>query len=124
MKKTLLIVACIAFALSAQAGKYLSASIDREIKERAKEEWPGDYSMQTYEVKKQRAAFKTFHEFRAPSGMNTSTFNAIKARAETEWPKDFSMQLYELKQQVKGWQELNSLPSIGTICSNPWNVLN
>lgn len=107
MKKTLLLTLCIAAALSVQAGTYLSASIERGIKERAKTEWPGDYSMQAYEIKNQTDAFKTFHAMRCPSGMSSSTFEAIKKRAEQEWAKDYSMQLYELKNQIKGWQKVN-----------------
>ena len=107
MKKTLLLIACISLALSVQAGKYLSASIQKEIKKSAELEWAGDYNMQAYEIKKQTAAFKTFHEMRSPSGMTSSTFTAIKKRAAREWPKDYSMQLYELKKQIQGWQEVN-----------------
>ena len=51
MKKTLLLIVCMAAALSVQAGKYLSASIQKEIKTSAEQEWPGDYSMQAYEIK-------------------------------------------------------------------------
>jgi hypothetical protein len=108
MKKTLLLTFCLGFALSVQAGKYLSASISKVIKERAETEWPGDYAMQAYEIKNQTAAFKTFHEMKPPSGMTSSVFEEIKKRAEKEWPKDFEMQLYELKNQIKGWQEVNS----------------
>jgi len=108
MKKTIrLTTLCIAAAFSVQAGKTLTSSLQAEIKKSAEAEWPGDYSMQAYEIKNQTEAFQTFHAMEKPSSMSNSTFELIKSRAEKEWPKDYSMQLYELKKQIEGWQEVN-----------------
>ena len=107
MKKTLLLIVCMMAALSVQAGQHLTAFIEREIRERAKQEWPDDYSMQSSEITQQKTAYQKFQGMSRPIEMSTSTFNAIKTRAEKEWPKDYSMQLYELKNQLKAWLELN-----------------
>lgn len=105
--KSALIILCIAVATAVQAGQSMTSSIQAEIKKRAEVQWPGDYSMQAYEIKNQTADFNAFQAMTKPDSMSSSTFELIKSRAERQWPMDYSMQLYELKNQVKDWMQIN-----------------
>ena len=107
MKRTLMMTLCIAVAITVQAGKTMSASIQAEIKKAAEIEYPNDFSMQAYEIKSQTEAFEKFHSMEKPSSMSNSTFELIKSRAERQYPKDYSMQFYELKSQISGWLKVN-----------------
>jgi hypothetical protein len=105
MKKTLLLIACIALATAAQAQR-MDVRTENEIRKRAEQEWPKDYSMQAYEIKKQKEAFYHLGQYR-PSGVDSRTLDEIKKRAADEWPGDYSMQLYETKNQASAWLKLN-----------------
>jgi len=106
MKKTMtLLIACMMVAGMVQAQR-MDVRTENEIRKRAEQEWPKDYSMQAYEVKKQKDAFYNLWQYR-PSNIDSRTMEEIKKRAATEWPGDYSMQLYETKKQAEAWMRLN-----------------
>jgi len=106
MKKTMLLIVCMTVAGLVQAAS-LTSSIRAEIKKRAEQKWPGDYSMQAFQIEKEVAAFEKFQTLERPASMSYSAFDLIKSRAERKWPGDYSMQVYEAENQIDGWIRVN-----------------
>ena len=75
------------------------------IKQAASREWPTDYQMQAYKIKKEIAAYKELQQLSA-SNVPTDVFQRIKTAAVDEWPEDYEMQVYKIRQQVKAYQDL------------------
>lgn len=86
------------------------------IVKQANEKWQGDYSMISYEIKKQCKAFYELFKMEKPTGMTEDTFKTIQAKAMIKWNKrdsndkiieaDWAMVLYETKKQVKAYLEI------------------
>jgi hypothetical protein len=80
--------------------------INDSIRAKAQREWPDDYDMQVYEIKKQVAACKWIYQTQYIIGVPLETFRAIKSKAADEWPDDYDMQKYEIEKQVKAYKQL------------------
>lgn len=62
------------------------------LKEKAKKDWPNDYSTQEYWINEQSEAYDY---------METIDDNPIKRQAQRDWPLDFSTQKYWYEEQVE-----------------------
>ena len=87
MKKLFFILILIFFT----AGVAFSQSIETEIREFSKREYPNDYKMQQYIYKQQMSAYKY---------MLTVTDSEVKQIAIHEYPNDYSMQQYTYDNQL------------------------
>jgi hypothetical protein len=63
-----------------------------KLKEKAKKDWPNDYSTQEYWINTELEAY---------DHMETIEDNPIKRQAQRDWPLDFSTQKYWYEQQVE-----------------------
>lgn len=106
MKKTIILMVCMMVSGLVQAASMTSAIRD-EIKKNAELKWPGDYSMQAYQIEKETGAYEKFQAMDKPSSMSYSIFKMIKDNAERKWPADYSMQVYEVEKQIDGWIKIN-----------------
>jgi len=74
-----------------------------KIKSKAEEKWPGNFSMQKYEIDRQTEAYNTIQGL-----LNTTDYNAdILKLAIEKWDDEYSMQVYEYERQLKAFKELN-----------------
>jgi len=83
----------------------------------ASEEWGTDYSMVSYEVKKQCKALYEFLEMEKPNRMTENTYSAIRAKAMSKWMEwdsndkiikaDWEMVMYEIKKQIKAYLKIH-----------------
>ncbi|WP_295204243.1 hypothetical protein [uncultured Chryseobacterium sp.] len=72
------------------------ATIEK-LKEKAKKDWPNDYSTQEFWINEQIEAYDY---------METIEDNAIKKQAQKDWPLDFSTQKFWYEEQVEAKQRL------------------
>lgn len=63
-----------------------------KLKEKAKKDWPNDYSTQEYWINEQIEAYDY---------METIEDNSIKQKAQKDWPLDFSTQKYWYEEQIE-----------------------
>ncbi|HQT95609.1 MAG TPA: hypothetical protein PK435_13325, partial [Thermoanaerobaculaceae bacterium] len=70
-------------------------------------EWPSDYSMQAYCVKKQLAAVSSLRSRTVP-GMPIEVFNQIRSGCKQQWGDDYSMRDYCENKQIGAWQSLQT----------------
>lgn len=63
-----------------------------KIKEKAKKDWPNNYSTQEYWINEQSEAYDY---------METIEDNSIKKQAQRDWPLDFSTQKYWYEEQIE-----------------------
>lgn len=63
-----------------------------KLKEKAKKDWPNDYSTQEFWVNEQVEAYDY---------METIEDNPIKQKAQRDWPLDFSTQKYWYEEQIE-----------------------
>lgn len=63
-----------------------------KLKEKAKKDWPNDYSTQEYWINE---------EIEAYDYMETIEDNSIKRQAQRDWPLDFSTQKYWYEEQIE-----------------------
>ncbi|WP_426274849.1 hypothetical protein ACN9MN_11145 [Chryseobacterium sp. S-02] len=63
-----------------------------KLKEKAKKDWPNDYSTQEYWIDEQLEAYDY---------METVEDNPIKQQAQKDWPLDFSTQKYWYEEQIE-----------------------
>lgn len=69
-----------------------------KLKERAKRDWPNDYTTQEFWINEQIAAYE--YMLRIPD-------NSIKRKAQQDWPLDFSTQKYWYNEQIEAKERLN-----------------
>jgi len=63
-----------------------------KLKEKAKKDWPNDYSTQEYWINEQIEAYDY---------MKTIEDNPIKRQAQRDWPLEFSTQKYWYEEQIE-----------------------
>lgn len=68
-----------------------------KLKEKAKKDWPNDYSTQEYWINEQSEAYDY---------METIEDNSIKQKAQRDWPLDFSTQKYWYEEQIDAKQRI------------------
>jgi tetratricopeptide (TPR) repeat protein len=83
------------------------SDISGSIRANAEKEWPTDYEMQRYEIKKQTDAYNWVVTALSATGVPQAVFDQIKIKAANEWPDDYEMQKYEINKQVKAYTELH-----------------
>jgi hypothetical protein len=106
MKKTIMLTLCMAVALSVQADfEGMGYEVARQIRERAKEEWPNDYSMQEFEIKRQREGWKSLHTYRHHR-VPDKILKDLRDKARMEWPGDYAMQWWEFTRQIDAYLRL------------------
>lgn len=96
-------------------------SIDEEIKSLATAQWPNDFSMQVYTIKKQREGYAALHShLRTYSnlGLADQIRDWALTNARREWPNDYSMQAYSYEKNLDGYLRLSALVS-----SDEWKRL-
>ena len=69
-----------------------------KLKERAKRDWPNDYTTQEYWINEQIDAYE--YMLKIPD-------NSIKRKAQKDWPLDFSTQKYWYNEQIEAKERLN-----------------
>lgn len=75
------------------------SDIEQKLKDKAKRNWPQDYSTQEYWVHEQMVSFSYMN--RIPDN------DLIKQKAQRNWPLDFSTQEYWYDEQVEAKERLN-----------------
>lgn len=68
-----------------------------QLKEKAKKDWPNDYSTQEYWINE---------EIQAYDYMETIEDNPIKRQAQKDWPLDFSTQKYWYEEQIEAKERI------------------
>jgi hypothetical protein len=68
-----------------------------QLKEKAKKDWPNDYSTQEYWINQ---------EIEAYDYMETIEDNSIKRQAQRDWPLDFSTQKYWYEEQIEAKERI------------------
>jgi len=68
-----------------------------KLKEKAKQDWPNDYSTQEFWINQQIEAYDY---------METIDDNPIKKQAQRDWPLDFSTQKFWYEQQIEAKNRL------------------
>ena len=71
--------------------------IHNKLKDKAKRDWPNDYTTQEYWINQQLEAYEQMKQI--PN-------DAIKRQAQRDWPLDFSTQLYWYNQQIEAKERL------------------
>jgi hypothetical protein len=71
--------------------------IIEKLKEKARRDWPNDYTTQEYWINEQVEAYEY---------MKTIQDNSIKRQAEKDWPLDFSTQKFWYEEQVEAKERL------------------
>lgn len=80
------------------------AGIDAKIKAKAEADWPNDYSMQLYEIKRQTEAYEKIQAL-----PKTADYNAnILTKAIADWPDDYAMQVYQYDRDLQAFKEINN----------------
>lgn len=69
-----------------------------KLKERAKRDWPNDYTTQEYWINEQIEAYE--YMLQIPD-------NSIKRKAQQDWPLDFNTQKYWYNEQIEAKERLN-----------------
>ncbi|MCK5133713.1 MAG: hypothetical protein KAR40_16365 [Candidatus Sabulitectum sp.] len=103
MKKIILTVTLLALSSIAFA---VPSSISTKIKNKAKQDFPNDYSTQEYVIKNQEQAYSQIQNY-SYSGVPSSVINKLKEKAENEYPIDFSTQKYVIDSQVESYKKVN-----------------
>ena len=87
---------------------YKSVSTEEsEIKRNAKIEWSNDYSMQLYEIKQQKSAYRKLCSSPIPfTGKKGRAYEQIRQDAWDDWYPDFSMIVYTYETQTKDYESL------------------
>ena len=84
----------------------IPADVEKGIKAYAAKEWPGDFAMQLFTVKKERIGFQKMTSFKTQFKADELTMAIIK-QAEEDWPDNYEMQVYQFMKQIKAYYELN-----------------
>lgn len=100
MKKTIALIALFA-AVTASADNYAI------IHQFAKAKWPGDATMQQYEVKEQTRAATAFDELRRVDGVPDKVVEQIKKKAAELYPDDFTMRIVSVNEQIRQYKAAN-----------------
>ena len=95
MKKFIFILGLVILTLN----PVFSQSIETEIREFSRREYPHDYEMQQYVYKKQMSAYRY---------MITVRDSEVKEIAIREYPYDYSMQKYVYDKQLSAKRYMNS----------------
>ncbi len=69
----------------------------QKLKEKAKQDWPNDYTTQEFWVKEQLEAYDY---------MLKIDNNPIKSKAQTDWPLDFVTQKFWYNEQIKAKERI------------------
>lgn len=83
----------------------LFKNAEKEIKEKAKKDWPDDYDMQVYEINKQEEAIKKLIEGK-PKDISDSNFKKIRSKAKKQWSSDYDMRVHEEQKQFEAIRKL------------------
>jgi len=82
---------------------------DAILKKTAKRQWPNDYSMQRYEIKQQKSAYKELCSRPIPfTGKKGRAYEQIRQDAWNTWYPDFGMILFRYKKQINDYDSLQS----------------
>lgn len=73
------------------------SKIFEKLKEKAKQDWPNDYTTQEFWVKEQLEAYDY---------MLTIEENSIKSKAQKDWPLDFVTQKFWYNEQVEAKERM------------------
>jgi len=80
-----------------------------QIKNNAKLEWPNNYSLQKFEIERQKKAYKDLCSVAIMhTGRKGSAYKKIKQRAWDEWHPNFSLIQYQYNKEVAAYNSLNS----------------
>ena len=77
-----------------------------EIQAAAEKEWPGNYTMQAFEVRKQTEAWQKL-EFAEAEGIPDNVFEQLKEDAKREWHGNYNMQVFHVKRQTDSYRKLH-----------------
>jgi hypothetical protein len=72
-------------------------AVINKLKEKAKKDWPNDYSTQEFWVNEQIEAYDY---------MKTIQDNPIKRQAQKDWPLDFSTQKFWYEEQIEAKERI------------------
>ncbi|ESA36963.1 gun4 domain-containing protein [Leptolyngbya sp. Heron Island J] len=78
-----------------------------EIRLKAAEDYPDNFSTQKYFIKQQTKAWQHLKNF-SDSQLPDDILQSIVSKAKSDYPNDYSTQLYFVKKQVEAWKALNT----------------
>ena len=90
-----------------QAEKNKDTSIVAKIKANAAEEWPNDYTMQKFVIKRELEALKKLGTYLNKYENGPIEINKIMLRAFGKWPNDYTMILFTFERELKAYRELH-----------------
>ncbi|HEX9048571.1 MAG TPA: ankyrin repeat domain-containing protein [Verrucomicrobiae bacterium] len=91
---------------SAAPNQGLANNVALIIRAKAAKEWPTDYDMQAFVIKKQTEAYNWVASTSSAPGVPQTVFAQIKAKAAEEWPDDYDMQKFVINKQVQAYRGL------------------
>lgn len=83
-------------------------SVYKAIRRLAESKWPGDYTMQVYEIEQEEGAWRrmTAWDTNPPTGLSWERWQELRDRACAQWPNEYVMQVYEVEQQTEALSKL------------------
>lgn len=96
----------------ARSDQSIPNSVEEIIKQNARAEYPTDYKMQLYLIKKQKEAYIALKNYNA-NNIDYQTLEGIKERAVDEYQNKYDMQLYIIKKEVSAYQEIENINPVG-----------
>lgn len=81
-------------------------TIKESIKQKARSDYPNDFSMQKHIIEEEISAWNELNNFN-PEHIPKNILNTILKTAQEEYNNDFSMQLHEIKEQIESWVSIN-----------------
>jgi hypothetical protein len=75
-----------------------------EVKDMCERQWPGDYQMQEYCIRKQGEAYYILQS--TPQDVSFSIFEGIRAGCKREWGGDYQMREYCERKQVEAYRAI------------------
>lgn len=79
----------------------------KRIKADAQRKWPGDFSMQEFQVANEKAAFLAIDNYQNP-GIPRAVFERILIDARRKWSTTYEMQKFEIDNQINAYHAVQT----------------
>lgn len=105
-------------SLNSAPDRAVPSQIVSQIEAKAKADFPNDYSVQLFQIKKEKAAYLDLESYTA-SDIPYDVLNKTRAKAAKDFQLDFSVQLFYIKKEVAAYRDLKTVSAPGV----PYNIL-
>jgi hypothetical protein len=92
----------------------ITNEISQGIQAQASRQWPSDFSMQAYTIRRQQEGYVALQQHRiafSTLGVPVEVQEWALQNALTRWPGDYSMQAYDYERSLEGYLQLSALVS-------------